>query len=97
MLKWLDAKDEQAFGKSIAQFYSERVPFESHFSKKKFAAKTQETLKKLDLQIQQFKSDHPLNVYKKAKLGNAFKWTLRDAGYDNEYVDELTEWLMLRL
>ena len=97
MLKWLDAKDEQAFGKSIAQFYSERVPFESPFSKKKFAAKTQETLKKLDLQVQQFKSDHPLNVYKKAKLGNAFKWTLRDAGYDGEYVDELTEWLMLRL
>jgi hypothetical protein len=97
MLKWLDAKDEQAFGKSMAQFYSERVPFESPFSKKKFAAKTQETLKKLDLQIQQFKSSHALNVYKKAKLGNAFKWTLRDAGYDNEYVDELTEWLMLRV
>jgi hypothetical protein len=96
MLKWLDAKEEQGFGRLLARFYIERVPFESPFSKKKFAAKTQDTLKKMDLQIQQFKSGRALNVYKKAKLGNAFKWALRDAGYDSEYVDELTEWLMLR-
>ena len=97
MLKWFDAKDEQTFGKSLAQFYVDRVPFESPFSKKKFATKTQDTLKQIDRQIQQFKSGRSLNVYKKAKLGNAFKWVLRDAGYDNEYVDELTEWLMLSL
>jgi GDP-D-mannose dehydratase len=96
MLKWFDAKEEQAFGKALAQFYIERVPFESPFSTKKFAAKTQDTLKKVDLQVQQFKAGRALNVYKKAKLGNAFKWALRDAGYDAEYVDELTEWLMLR-
>jgi len=49
------------------------------------------------LQVQQFKKDRRLNVYKKAKLGNAFKWSLRDAGYDVDYVNELTEWLMLRV
>jgi GDP-D-mannose dehydratase len=97
MLKWFAAKEEQAFGSSLAQFYIQRVPFESPFSTKKFATKTQEALKKLDLQVQQFKSGRALNVYKKAKLGNAFKWALRDAGYDAEYVDGLTEWLMLRL
>jgi GDP-D-mannose dehydratase len=96
MLNWFAAKEEAAFGKSLAQFYLERVPFESPFSTKKFAAKTQDTLKKLELQVQQFKAGRQLNVYKKAKLGNAFKWTLRDAGYAADYVDELTEWLMLR-
>ena len=97
MLKWFDAKEEQAFGRLIAEFYVERVPFEAPFSTKKFAAKTQETLKKIDLQIQQFKTGRVLNVYKKAKLGNAFKWVLRDKGYDMQYVDELTEWLMHRV
>lgn len=96
MLKWFAAKEEEVFGKSLAQFYLERVPFESPFSTKKFAKKTQEALSKLDLQVQQFKAGRQLNVYKKAKLGNAFKWALRDAGYSAEYVDELTEWLMLR-
>ena len=69
MLKWLDAKDEQAFGKSIAQFYSERVPFESPFSKKKFATKTQDTLKKIDLQIQQFRTTHPFERLQEGEAG----------------------------
>ena len=97
MLKWLDAKEEQAFGTELAKFYIERVPFESPFSTKQFAAKTQEVLKKVDLKVHNFKTNRPMNVYKKAKLGNAFKWVLRDAGYDTEYVDGLTEWLMHRL
>lgn len=97
MLKWLDAKEEQAFGTELAKFYIERVPFESPFSTKQFAAKTQEVLKKVDLKVHNFKTGRSMNVYKKAKLGNAFKWALRDAGYDTEYVDGLTEWLMHRL
>ena len=97
MLTWFDAKAEQEFGRTLAKFYIERVPFETPFSTKKFAAKTQDVLKKADLQVQQFRNGRTLNVYKKAKLGNAFKWVLRDAGYDTEYVDGLTEWLMLRL
>ena len=97
MLKWLNAKEEQDFGRALAQFYSQRVPFESPFSTKQFAAKTQEVLKKVDVQVKQFRVGRSLNLYKKAKLGNAFKWVLRDAGYDTEYVDGLTEWLMLRL
>ena len=44
-----------------------------------------------------YHAEHKLSVYKKAKLGNAFKWSLRDAGYDVDYVNELTEWLMLRV
>ena len=97
MLKWLDAREEQAFGQELARFYIERVPFESPFSEKKFATKTQETLQKLDLQVQKFRQQHRLNIYKKAKLGNSFKWVLRDNGYDTEYVNGLTEWLMLHL
>lgn len=97
MLQWFNAAKAQDFGRELARFYSDRVPFDPPFSAKQFASKTQETLKKLEHQIRQFKDKESLNVYKKAKLGNAFKWSLRDGGYDNTYVDELTEWLMLRL
>lgn len=97
MFGWFDAKEAQHFGTSLARFYIDRVPFEAPFSKNKFATKTQEVLKKIDLQVDQFKQGRDLNMYKKAKLGNAFKWALRDAGYDVDYVNELTEWLMLRV
>ena len=47
-------------------------------------------------QIQQFKMKHKLNIYKKAKLGNSFKWKLLEANYDPALVDELTKALMLK-
>lgn len=95
MFKWLDAKQAQSFGAELAQFYMARVPFESPFSEKKFATKTQDTLKKMQLQVQTFRQSNSLNFYQKAKLGNAFKWALLDGGYDKQYVDEITEWLIV--
>ena len=47
-MSWLSAAQEQAFGKVLADFYIARVPFESPFSAKKFAVKTQDTLKKME-------------------------------------------------
>jgi GDP-D-mannose dehydratase len=97
MLSWFNAREEQQFGTTLARFYIDRVPYEAPFSKNKFATKTQDVLKKIDLQVNQFKQGRQLNIYKKAKLGNAFKWALRDAGYEVDYVNDLTEWLMLRM
>lgn len=97
MFDWFKTKEARAFGSSLAQFYMQRVPAGSAFSERKFAAKTQDTLRKMQLQIQQFRQQHPLNTYQKASLGNAFKWELRDGGYDSHYVDEITEWLIVQL
>ena len=96
MFSWFDAKEARVFGETLASFFSERVPLNSDLKEKKFSAKAQQVLNKMSLQANQFKQGRKLNVYKKAQLGNAFKWKLRDAGYDHGYVDELTEWLMLR-
>ncbi|MBC7376763.1 MAG: hypothetical protein H7346_04925 [Burkholderiaceae bacterium] len=96
MFSWFDAKEARTFGESLAAFFAERIPANSDLKEKKFTTKAQQVLSKMALQVDQFKQGHKLNVFKKAQLGNAFKWKLRDAGYDHGYVDELTEWLMLR-
>ena len=96
MFSWFDAKEARTFGESLAAFFAERIPADSRLKEKKFTAKAQQVLSKMALQVDQFSKSHKLNVFKKAQLGNAFKWKLRDAGYDQAYVDELTEWLMLR-
>ena len=97
VLNWLDARAATEFGSTLATFFNQRVPADAKLSDKKFAAKTQEVLGKMALQIDRFKVHNKLNTYKKAKLGNAFKWALKDAGYEATYVDKLSEWLMLRL
>lgn len=49
---------------------------------------------KMLLKIQAFKMKHKLNIYKKAKPGNAFKLKLLDADYNPALVDALTNVLV---
>lgn len=94
IFKWFDASEAKAFGTLQAQYFMERIPLEAQLNEKKFAAKTKDALEKMNLQVRKFKEDHKLSVYKRAQVGNAFKWLLRDAGYDEAYVEKLTLWLM---
>lgn len=96
MFSWLDAREAQKFGISLAEFFIERIPLEASNKKSKSMEKKQEVLNTMFSQIPPFKMKHKLNIYKKAKLGNSFKWKLLDANYDPALVDELTKLLMLK-
>lgn len=96
--KWFDARDAEQCGLSLARFFAERVTVEACLSdKKNLAKKRQEVIGKLFAQAELSKRELKLNVYKKAKLGNAFKWQLKNMGYDAGYVDELTRELVIKL
>lgn len=97
MLSWFDAKQAKGFGETLARFMIERLPKERTGSEKAFLQKTEKVLVQATLQVTKFRQANKLNAYKKAQLGNAFKWTLRDAGYANDQSDELTNWLMIQL
>ena len=75
----------------------ERMPTDARENERKFAIKTSGILKKLSLRLNQFRASNKLNFYTKTKLAHTFKWTLKDAGYDSKYVDDLTEWLVKQL
>lgn len=95
ILSWFDASEAKKFGSSLANFFVERMPPGAQIADKAFAQKTDKILNKMTSQIVKFKLDHKLNAYQKAQLGNAFKWTLKDAGVSSEYVNKLTQWLIL--
>jgi hypothetical protein len=97
MFEWFNAKEAQKFGESLAVFFIERFPLEDARKKDKLLKKRQDVMEKMFLQITDFKTRNKLNVYKKAKLGNAFKWKLIEANYDPEVVDTLTHTLLLRI
>ena len=94
---WFNATEAQSFGSSLAVFFVERLPVAERTSSKKFEVKARDALEKMQRQVIEFRTSHRLNLYTKAKLGNAFKWKLREAGLDKDYSDKLTEWLMLQL
>ena len=94
---WFDAKAAKRFGTELAEAFAKAVPVEANLPDKKFSRKAEAALTKMHHMVVDFKALNRLNVYKKAQLGNSFKWSLRDAGFDSSYVDRLTEWLVERL
>jgi hypothetical protein len=95
---WFDAQAAKTIGRELADFYIQRAGKNSKNARGKIVEKKQkELLGKLSQQIDLCKIRHPLNIYKRAQLGNAFKWHLLDAGLDNAQVDELTSWVTRQL
>jgi hypothetical protein len=45
----------------------------------------------------EFQREHRLGTFGKAKLGNEFKWRLRELGYSEKFIDVATEGLMVHL
>lgn len=97
-LNWFDAENAKAFGISLAVLFIEKIPVNSQqVDEKQFARSTKKVLATMTIKITEFKNKNPLNIYKRAQLGNAFKWKLREAGYEPDYINELTIWVVKQL
>jgi hypothetical protein len=44
-----------------------------------------------------FHTENKLNLYKKAKLGNVFKWKLKELGYSDAFAERATKEIITRL
>lgn len=97
VFSWFDAKQAQEFGTALAKIVVQTVPPNAELPEKKFSQKVEAALRKMQRLVEEFKVHNALNFYKKAQLGNAFKWSLKDAGFDKAYASRLTEWLLERL
>lgn len=95
MFSFLDASSAKEFGGGLARFYMDRMPLNVAMKDKQFAAKSVKLLEQMELQVKAYRQKNKLNFYKVAQMGNAFKWALKDAGYDDAYIDKLTQWLVV--
>lgn len=99
MFSFLDAKAAKAFGTEMAHFYISRLPPDAVLKEKEkqLAAKAKQAMELMAEQITVYKKQNPLNIYKVAQMGNTFKWTLKDAGYSEAYIDKLTQWFIVSI
>ena len=101
MLAWFNAAEFERFGEQLAAQVVSKIPLEppaplkSQGKGKRKKVTPEDVLRRLMVEVQTFSSRNKPNFYKKARFGNAFKWKLREAGYDADFVDELTMELML--
>jgi tetratricopeptide (TPR) repeat protein len=101
MLKWLDAREATNVGTALADDFVLHTASESATRRgDKRAPQGQELqkflqkfLQRVDREAQPLK----LNIFRRAKLANSFKWRLLERGVEKRVVEELTEALVLRL
>lgn len=97
MLNWFSSTASVRFGQELAAFLLSETNASSTKDQAKFAARVERALMRADQRLVDFKARERLNVYKKAKLANAFLWTLRDKGCPDQYASQLTNWLSTKL
>jgi hypothetical protein len=95
--KWLDSSEAEKFGQALAQIFIAKIPVVIEPGKKNSIAEQFKAVEQANAQIDQFKQHNKLNIYKKAKLGSAFKYELMAAGYKPEFVDQMTKGVLLKL
>lgn len=94
----VSSKEVDQFAKNLAQDIAKRYPpsidaggGERKLSQKRLTSILEDAYQKaID-----FKSQHRLGVYKKARLGNTFRWELEELGYSKQFIETATEGLVV--
>ena len=95
----VSGKQIDEFAKSlvaeIARYYPPEPNADSarKVSQKKVASVLEGSLKK----AVDFKKQHKLGIYKTARLGNTFRWKLKELGYGEPFIEALVKDLVIRL
>ena len=95
---WTQRKDIEAFAGALAKDLGRRFPPDSEARTDKGAKNQLKAITDtLFDQAVRFRREKKLGVYGKAKLGNTFRWQLKEIGYSETFVEETTHQLVGRL
>lgn len=98
MLKFFDTKDLEQFGTGLAEDLGRRFPPASEARTDPGAQhQIKVILEGLSVRALRYHEQHKLGIYKKAKLGNAFRWKLKELGYSDGFVEKATKEIITRL
>jgi hypothetical protein len=98
-LHWLQGRKIDDFSRQLAEQFASRYPPElsTESPNKKREKKLGRALNHVYNQARDFKRNRRLGVYGTARLGNGFKWELREMGYQHDFIEEATKGLILNV
>ena len=89
ILDWFKAKEAVLFAEEIVREINLLFPPEQQKGKAIPTKIYQKKFGSLIIRTRTFASKHKLNIYKKAKLLNTIKWEMREAGHEDEIIDNV--------
>jgi hypothetical protein len=94
----VDTKEVEAFATTLAEDLGRRFPPASEKRTDTGAVNQLKViLEGLENRAARFRDEKRLGLYKKAKLGNVFRWKLKDLGYSDAFVDRATNAIVTRV
>jgi hypothetical protein len=97
-LKFLDTKELEEFATGLANDLARRFPPASESRTDRGAQhQIKVILEGLAVRAVRYKQEHKLGIYKKAKLGNVFRWKLTELGFSKEFAENATKEIVTRL
>jgi tetratricopeptide (TPR) repeat protein len=99
LFEWFNVREAAAVGAALADQFAPRPSADAAARGKERAAPStkakafQDLLRRADIEVRSLR----LNVYKRAKLANSFKWRLLENGVEKAAADEVTRNLVLHL
>ena len=95
----VSGKEVDRFAKSLAEEISKRYPPALDTAAERTLSDKRVTtiLENVCNKAAAFKNEHKLGVYKKARLGNTFRWELEELGYSKKFIETATEGLVVYL
>lgn len=93
----VSGKDIDQFAKSLAEAVAKRYPpsLERSAEKKVSVARVTKVLEDALQSAAEFARQKRLGTFNKARLGNSFKWELKELGYGERFVEVATEGLIV--
>jgi tetratricopeptide (TPR) repeat protein len=98
LFQWFDAREAAAVGAALADHFLPQ-PSTSAAERKKGSAPRdwRQDVPRLRQRIARDAGSLRLNLFKRAKLLNSFKWRLSELGFDPKAADELTQVVLMQL
>ena len=88
VLGWFDTRAVTAFAEEAARDIAAALP-PAEAPKRVRGDKRAKRFERVIAKAQRFAADNKLNAYKKAKLINTLRWSLKEAGYPDEFIDDI--------
>ena len=97
MLEFFSTRKVTEFAKSLAQGVAKRYPpaIANNPAQMVSQKRLSGILEEAFTNAAKFNRENRLGWYKKAKLGNEFRWELKEMGYDEKFIDVATEGLIV--
>jgi len=97
MLEFFSTRKVTQFAKSLALDVAKRYPpaIANNPAQMVSQKRLSGILEEAFTRAAEFNRENKLGWYKKAKLGNEFRWELKEMGFDKKFIDVATEGLIV--